>query len=239
MTIHIGDRWGKRYEYFRYYVPFYIKYGIRFSDFRHHGEILQHPMMYSPDGFRPSPRDIVFDVGAQYGDFSLLWDKYFGANVFAFEPLKTNYEEMLRDLRLNHSIRTQPYNVLVGNGDPVPLEIHGNMITKHVRGQADATDAPTISIDGFVAEHGVIPDFIKIDVEGFEYEVLKGSETVLRKYSPKIIIETHSVELAFVCDVFLKRQGYNQSQVGRQARGNGWMDEVVNRFYCIDRETFR
>ena len=234
MMIHIGDRWGKRYDYFRYYVPFCVRYGIKFSNYRHHGEILHDPMMYCPDGFRPHPRDAIFDVGAQYGDFSLFWEKYFGARVFAFEPLRENWYEMVLNLQLNHSTRVIPYNVLVGNGEPVPLEIHGNMITKHVQGKPVETDAQTIRVDDFVAETGVIPDLVKIDVEGFEYEVLQGAASVLQKYTPKIIMETHTKELARKCDAFLTNLGYRQNPVGRHSKTNGWMDEVVNRFYSIE-----
>jgi len=40
--------------------------------------------MYSGIGFTPKKNDIIFDVGTQFADFALLWNKYYGANVYAF-----------------------------------------------------------------------------------------------------------------------------------------------------------
>ena len=73
--IHIGEKWGKRYDNFRYYIPFKIKYGIKFHDYRKHGEILVHPTMYDEPSFIPLENDIIFDIGSQYGDYGLLWEK--------------------------------------------------------------------------------------------------------------------------------------------------------------------
>ena len=49
---------------------------------------------------------------------------------------------------------------------------------------------------------------MKYFVEGFEYEVLEGLIETLKKYKPKIIIETHSVELNYKCFNFLTELGY-------------------------------
>jgi hypothetical protein len=50
---------------------------------------------------------------------------------------------------------------------------------------------PAVSIDDFVAAHGVAPTLVKIDVEGAELKVLHGMEGVLRAGSPVLFVEVH------------------------------------------------
>ncbi len=127
--IHIGNYWGRKYDFTRFYLPFRLKYNIRFTHWWEHGEIIRCPTMYDNPSFVPGSGSIVFDIGSQYGDFSLLWEKRNHAIVYAFEALPENYAEMQRDFALNkssvHSIRT-----FVGNGNPIEFENTGTMATK-------------------------------------------------------------------------------------------------------------
>ena len=227
--IHIGDYWERKYDFTRFYLPFTLKYSIRFTHWNWHGEIITCPTMYDRPQFVPNQGDILFDIGAQYGDFSLLWEKRNHAVVYAFEALHENYAEMQRDFALNKS---SIHSILgfVGNGNAVEFENTGTMAT---RKESPNPHISTMRIDDFIGSSSVIPDFIKIDVEGFEYEVLQGMTEILQKFQPKIIIETHSSELRRKCHRFLTDVGYEQWYEGRTAKGVGigWMDEVVNLFY--------
>lgn len=227
--IHIGDYWGRKYDFTRFYLPFTLKYSIRFTHWNWHGEIITCPTMYDRPQFVPNQGDILFDIGAQYGDFSLLWEKRNHAVVYAFEALPENYAEMQRDFALNRSSIRSMLG-FVGNGDAVEFENAGRMAT---RKESPDAHIPTMRIDDFVHSSDVIPDFVKIDVEGFEYEVLEGMTETLRKFKPKIIMETHSSELRRNCHRFLTDAGYELWHEGRIAKGVGvdWMDEVVNLFY--------
>ncbi len=46
-----------------------------------------------------------------------------------------------------------------------------------------------IKLDSFLNENAIIPDFIKIDVDGYELEVLKGLEETIKKYHPAMVVE--------------------------------------------------
>ena len=225
--IHIGDYWGRKYGFMRFYLPFRLKYNIRFTHWHKHGEIIRCPTMYDNPSFVPGSGSVVFDIGAQYGDFSLLWEKRNHAIVYAFEALHENYAEMQRDFALNKS---SIHSILgfVGNGNAVEFENTGSMATKK---ESLNPHISTMRIDDFVDSSSVIPDFVKIDVEGFEYEVLEGMTETLQKFKPKIIMETHSSELRRKCDEFLHEVGYELRYEGRTIKGKGWMDEVVNLFY--------
>jgi hypothetical protein len=57
--------------------------------------------------------------------------------------------------------------------------------------------------------------YIKIDVEGAEYLVLKGAEGVLRKYKPVIFLSTHGDKVHVKCISFLKSLGFVFSTVSK------------------------
>jgi hypothetical protein len=52
------------------------------------------------------------------------------------------------------------------------------------------------TLDAEVAELGLIPCLIKIDVEGAEWDVLKGAEQTLRQYQPRLCLSLHPIALA-------------------------------------------
>jgi len=55
------------------------------------------------------------------------------------------------------------------------------------------TDAsfPFISIDDYMHEHNIRVDIIKMDIEGGEYDALKGAENTLRKFQPRLMISAY------------------------------------------------
>ena len=230
MHIHIGNKWGQRYDYARYYihyVPFKIKYGIKFTHWYKHAEILKDPTMYDKPHFIPEEGNVIFDIGSQYGDYAILWEKRNNAKVYAFELLLRNWIEMQKDIQLNQC-NVQAYNMAIGNGENVWYKENSDMATK-----TEISDnwTTTIPLDDFVEKYNIIPQIIKIDVEGFELNVLEGAKNTLRTYHPKIIIETHSKELRKKCNEFLNNLNYCLFYEGRYGNSNGWMDEIVNLFY--------
>ena len=70
-------------------------------------------------------------------------------------------------------------------------------------------------------------DIIKIDVEGFEMNVLRAAEYTIKKYKPKIIIETHSFNLFYEVRDFLTNIGYELKHRDYNT------SEYSNNFYII------
>ena len=241
--IHLGKKWGRRYDntigimklFMRYYIPFKIKEGITFKNWFECGEFLKDQRMYLVDGFVPEYHDVIYDIGSQYGDWSLLWAKKYGARVYAFEALPMNYIKLVKNMDANdfgdgtmfNDIHV--YNIIVGDGKDTGMTIRGDMASI----DENMSGVQTVSMDSFILSEGIVfPDIMKIDVEGFEYKVLIGSMRLLATARPKVIIETHSTDLRNKCHDLLTNLGYELKVEGKPRKGIGWMDQVVNLFYA-------
>ena len=181
--------------------------------------------IYNIEGFTPEKGQLVLDVGANYGDSAILWAKKFGAKVVAFEPLNDVFNELEKNIELN-SVDVVAYNVAIGNGKEIAGKSKGRMFS--ARGDLKIK---TKRLDDYSFDRA---DLLKIDVEGFEYEVLKGAENTINKFKPRIIIETHSIALRRTCDQYLLNHGYSLRREGRTVTVKApEMDRVTNLFYAI------
>ena len=237
MNIHIGERLGKVYDLF-FLGPKYVKFAllndIRYQNWRHCSEIYRKPDMYLIDGFIPKPDEVIYDVGSSYGDWAILWAKKYGAFVYAFEPLQRNLEIIHKNIIINNvQDRINIMDSLVGDGSLLSFKEGGDMITwsnnSLVHRYSDRLD--DIFNLGWLGRN---PDILKIDVEGFEHNVLLGAELLVMKFHPKIIIETHSSILRKQCTELLQNLGYTLKHAGRTVKGEDWMDEVTNLFFAVD-----
>lgn len=150
----------------------------------------------------------VIDVGANTGD-SVLYFSYRGAKkIYAFEPLKDNYIILERNVALN-KVCCNCYNVGLGNiTKDVDVYVRGAMATALV---TDSLEYENIKIDK-LNNFNIDADIIKIDVEGFETEVLKGGLKTI-KNAKTIIIETHSKKLQVEVAKLLLGSGFHLSKV--------------------------
>jgi FkbM family methyltransferase len=95
-------------------------------------------------------------------------------------------------------------------------------------GDAGQILAETITLDGFFAEQGAWPDLIKIDVEGAEFDVLRGARQLIARHHPVMFVEVHPEQLGnFNADAeqvyeFLRGYGYTlQRFVSHRSDGTG------------------
>ena len=167
---------------------------------------------------------VLIDAGANIGLYSIIGSKLAGKNgrVYSFEPSKGTFKLFLKNIELNSATNITAINKGLGDiiGESLVLKHNSenddaeNFIsrseTKTDQQIAVVSSSELITIDtldNFQQVNKIDKvDFLKIDVEGYEYYVLKGAENLL-KNNPDIII-------LFECaDHLAKRAGSNQREV--------------------------
>lgn len=183
-----------------------------------------------PD-FVPNPSDVVIDVGAETGDYTILCSKYYGAEkVYAFEPNKTSYEVLINNITINECRNVKTFLLGLSSYDGVGHPyFNGDSVTWE-NGKRDIS----ISVKKLDSLGLTKVNLLKVDVEGNEVEVLKGGKNIINKFKPKIIIETHSKTLEEQVIQLLDDMNYRIKHKGRvviDEKGN----KVVNLFFeCFD-----
>ena len=129
------------------------------------------------------------DVGAHFGFFSLLAAALVGdkGRVIAFEPGKTTFGVLLENSKPQPKIRCENTAVGARSGtldfwEFPPLYSEYNTanrdaVPNHIKGIK--RQLPVVHLDRYCEANQLSPDFIKMDVEGAEWEVLYGMESVL------------------------------------------------------------
>jgi FkbM family methyltransferase len=147
--------------------------------------------------------DIVFDLGACWGDTSLYFASKAGENgkVYSFEFIPENIKIFNINISLNPLLLKQieliQHPVTDISGEKVFFKDDGpgsQIEYSPFDGQTGQTT--TISIDDFVKSNNIgRVDFIKMDIEGAESAALKGAIETIRKFKPKLAIAIyHSME---------------------------------------------
>lgn len=136
----------------------------------------------------------TFDVGAQYGYDALVAAKMSSATVVAFECDLSVFERLSHTIQLNPTLSPliEPVNAMVGTGRD-----------------------GTVTIDEYSAKT-LVPDFIKIDVEGAELDVIRGATNVLATRHPALVVEVHSADLEQQCGQLLVEYGYRPLVVNQR-----------------------
>ena len=164
-------------------------------------------------GIRIEPRDALYeliqegmtvlDIGAHIGETLLNFAKRNQTGqVYGFEPNKESYDQAVYNISLNnfeniglHQIAfSDQREELVFN---LPKNNNTASISMRKNGRPNLPKIQAITLDQFIDQQQINQvDFIKIDVEGFEMDILKGGEDILRKHKPQLFIEINHYNLS-------------------------------------------
>jgi FkbM family methyltransferase len=117
------------------------------------------------------------DIGANIGSFTLIASEQEQARVYAFEPHPETFRMLQRNVELNRRDNASLFNAALGQREGQVFLTDepgsaGNHIASH---EGERTVAvPCNRADTICTQHGICPQYVKIDVEGFEYDVLAG-----------------------------------------------------------------
>lgn len=147
--------------------------------------------------FTPKQGEVVVDVGAYVGRYSLIASKYVGKDgiVIAVEAHPANYQVLLKNITLNKMENIIPINKALLNRNGTCELFIGDREGWHsiVKKTERSIKVPCITLDKLLEKLGVTQvNWIKIDVEGAEYKVLQGMKRILKKSQHlTLLIELH------------------------------------------------
>jgi FkbM family methyltransferase len=159
------------------------------------------------------PGDVAYDVGAHLGSIALGMAQLVGptGRVVAFEAdpgnwarlkemcARNNLERSLQVVRAAVWSRTADDGIAFRQGRPRTGTAHGGVESdgqRPVLADGALVRVPALTLDDFVAAGGPPPQLIKIDVEGGDYEVLRGGPKLFATLKPLLVVEVHHPRVA-------------------------------------------
>jgi FkbM family methyltransferase len=142
----------------------------------------------------------VFDIGGHLGYFSCVAGKLSkNGTVCVFEVDFNCIHLITENIELNALKNVRVHNVAVSDSSrhvSIPdLKIPNPGIRIDSFKNKEGRDVPSLTIDEFISRENMMPDFIKIDVEGAEYKVLRGMINTLKNKRLILLIEIHVTQL--------------------------------------------
>lgn len=143
--------------------------------------------------------ETIFDIGANIGQTALNMLKTqqlkgLNATIYAFEPYPKTFHKLETNIALNKSSHIRAFNIGLSTEKGMlymtqhsPSNSGGFRMTQK---STNTISVPVISLDEFVSENHITKiDFIKIDVEGFEIQVIEGAKKAIETFKPILIFE--------------------------------------------------
>lgn len=143
------------------------------------------------------PEYTVLDIGANYGFISLALQSNIEKDlkIIAFEPHPEICEVFKKSIDENRIANIQIENVAVGNeAKEVVLNLYDQTsnILETGHQSLKTISVQQISMDDYISSNQLVPDFIKIDVDGFELKILQGLKETILKHKPNMVVETNN-----------------------------------------------
>jgi FkbM family methyltransferase len=163
-----------------------------------------HQRVYNPKGFEIKDSEVIIDIGAHKGIFSVYAAlQAEDVRVFSYEPVPLNFELLTHNIRLNGlTQRVKAYNFAVAAENKIKtLFVRDGTkdSATHSFYQRTKGDKPIevkcITLQDILAEHGIDKcHLLKLDCQGAEYEILLNAPKELLHRIERIAMEYHKME---------------------------------------------
>ncbi len=160
---------------------------------------------------RLKKQDCILDIGANIGYTSLRAAQIASqGSVFGFEPSHYNYQRSVLNIGLNKLSNVSLARIAMGSTDGfafIATKTENNLGMNQIsNAEAGNERVKMTTIDSWLQHaNDARPDVIKIDVEGFEMEVLRGARETLQTCRPKLFVEVN--------DMYLKAFGSSAAEL--------------------------
>jgi len=148
---------------------------------------------------------ICLDIGANIGYYTLLESKIVGNNgkIIAIEPSPVNFSKLQKNIQMEGATNIEVYNLAAGDKDgkiKFLLKKQSNLSRivseDEIKPSDNIVEVPIRKLDGFLEERALKKlDFLRMDVEGYEFFIYMGIRNSIRKFSPTMQIEIHAHHL--------------------------------------------
>lgn len=180
--------------------------------------------------------DTFVDIGANQGEYTLWALRKIGpeGKVIAFEPMDLLYDQLIENIKLNPDFEDTVLPIKMGlSNQSGEIRLYGregdnegvNTIFPTASHKVLIQKIPLDTLDAqLLALKCQSLDFIKIDVEGAELQVLQGAEKTLNRFQPKLLIEINreaclaaGYEAQDILN-FLKQRNYSLYEIGLRGK---------------------
>jgi FkbM family methyltransferase len=148
-----------------------------------------------------SENPVIIDIGANVGIVSFYFaKKYPNAKIFAYEPHPLNFQNLVKGIEVNNITNIYPFNLAVFSESDMDVKIflHENNTSASSVFRFLSSDpfveVKTISLEDIIKQNNIsYIDFLKIDCEGAEFDILENTDMFYHENIPikNMFIEFH------------------------------------------------
>ena len=153
---------------------------------------------YKIKKFEINSDDVIIDIGAHIGIFTIYASQFCNnGKIYSFEPVRENYDLLLNNIKLNNSEQVKPFNLAVSNtNDDVTIYINDDKAAHSIFPSSESSiNVKSITLQNIFEENNINHcNFLKLDCEGAEYEILCNLPAKYFKEIDKIVMECHFVD---------------------------------------------
>ena len=234
IKVILNEGWGsfftkswsrlRRWFWLRRLPPFDARYA------RTYGDIPSHANLIDVIRSKAKRESVIYDIGAFSGAYSIyLAHKVEQSRVYSFEPTPQIFNELIKNIEAFGAKNITAMNIAISDhigrqhfyvsSDFARSSFYLSNAAWENREITQSIEVNCETIDHLV-ESGRLPppDIIKIDVEGHEYEVVRGAEKTISRFMPMIFYEPHGTPEVATSEIetrsLLSKYGYEFTSLG-------------------------